>query len=225
MFIFLSHKIDSDTPVYGGKEGFISKSTSSIKNGDNANTSNWSFPNHIGTHIDFPYHFYDKGQTIEDFSPDLFIYKEKDIQLLEFDLPKNKLLIKPDYLKEGRLNTNSKIILLKTGADSYRKKEKFWKYNPGISVEMAKWIQNTFQSLQLIGIDSISISSWQHREIGRKVHKIFLNPKNPILLVEDMNLSKVNKKTQIRMIIIAPMRVSHANGCPCTVLAEVNTNR
>jgi len=224
MFIYLSQKIDNKTPVYGGKEGFISKSNSSIKNGDNANTSNWSFTNHIGTHIDFPYHFYDKGQTIEDFSTDFWIYKKKDIQLLEINLPKNKLLIKPNDLKEDKFNTNSKIILLKTGADIYRKKEKFWKYNPGISIELAKWIRNTFKSLQIICIDSISISSWQKRDIGRKVHKNFLNPKNPILLIEDMNLSKVNNKTQILMIIIAPIRVSHADGCPCTIIAEVNAN-
>ena len=77
MFIFLSYEIDLNTPIYGGKKGFLSKPSSSIEHGDTANTSKWEFPNHIGTHIDFPYHFYKNGQTVDDFTPDFWIINRR----------------------------------------------------------------------------------------------------------------------------------------------------
>lgn len=222
MLQLLSYFIDYRTPMYGGKNGFISKTVSSIKNGDTANTSEWKLPNHIGTHVDFPNHFYAKGQTVEDFPPEFWIYYGEDIQFLEVNLQGNKLLIKPEHLNKHRTNENAKFILLKTGAGRFRDEERYWKFNPGISIELAEWLRENFQELKIIGLDSISVSSWQHRQIGRKVHRLLLNPEKPILLVEDMDLSKVNNKTKFKSIIIAPLMVSHANGCPCTIIAEVN---
>ncbi|GAF94079.1 unnamed protein product, partial [marine sediment metagenome] len=72
MFIQLSYKIDVETPAYGGKQGFLLTPLSSIEKGDSANTSKWEFPNHLGTHIDFPYHFFQNGQTVEDFPTDFW---------------------------------------------------------------------------------------------------------------------------------------------------------
>ena len=67
MYILLSHKIDGLSPFYGGKKGFSYEPTGLIEKGDTANTQKWEFPNHLGTHIDFPYHFYQNGQTVDDF--------------------------------------------------------------------------------------------------------------------------------------------------------------
>ena len=47
MFVFLSYKIDSETPMFGGNESFISKKMKSIEQGDSANTSKWEFSNHL----------------------------------------------------------------------------------------------------------------------------------------------------------------------------------
>jgi len=219
----LSYFIDEDTPIYGGKSGFLPKPVSLISKGDSANTSYLQFPNHLGTHIDFPNHFYENGQTIEDFSLDFWIYYKEDIQFIEVNLHDGELLITPNHIEcNESINKNAKIVLLKTGAYEYRMdEEKYWKYNPGIGVELAEWLRQNFQELRLIGIDSISISSWQHRQIGRKVHKLLLKPAKPILLIEDMDLSKVNKNTIFKEIIIAPLMVKDSNGSPCTIFAEV----
>ena len=221
MYRLLSYVIDENTPMYGGRSGFVSKKQSSIKNGDTANTSIWQFPNHLGTHIDFPRHFYENGQTLKDFGLDFWMYNENDIQLLELDLPENELLIKPKHVKEKEYNKDAKIVLLKTGAAEYRNNEKYWKYNPGLSCEISDWVREKFKKIRILGIDSISISSWQHRNVGRQVHKKMLNPKKPILLVEDMNLSKVNKDTVFKIIYVAPLIISKSDGAPCTILAEV----
>lgn len=221
MFIKLSYNLDGNTPAYGGKEGFSLKPLSLIKQGDSANTTKWEFFNHLGTHVDFPYHFYQNGQTIEDFSEDFWIFNGDKIQILEINIDENNFLIKPGHINIKNLNLNSEFLILKTGYDKFRTKEKYWKYNLGLDIETVKWIKKTFKNLRLIGLDSISISSWQHRDIGRKVHKELLNPKNPILIIEDMNLSKVNNATKFKMAYIAPLMVSKSDGSPCTILAEV----
>jgi len=221
MFTYLSYTIDNTSPIYGGKKGFISTQQNSIEKGDTANTSKWEFPNHIGTHVDFPYHFYENGQTVEDFSEDFWIIKEDKIQILDISLKEDDLLIKPKHITNSNLNKDAEMLILKTGYSKYRKKEKYWKFNPGIDIDTAEWIKKTFKKIKILGIDSISISSWQHRDIGRIVHKKMLNPKNPTLLIEDMDLSRIDKDTNFKKIYIAPLIVKKTDGSPCTIIAEV----
>lgn len=221
MFIWLSYKIDKNTPVYGGQKGFVSEHQKAIERGDTANTSKWQLPNHIGTHIDFPYHFYQDGQTIVDFPPDFWIFSNRRIQIVEVELPNEELLIKPEHITSDDINFDAELLLLKTGFHTYRNNEKYWQNNPGASIEFSEWIKQHFKQLRLFGIDTISISSWQHRDIGRKVHKKLLDIKKPVLIIEDMDLSKVTNETIFKMIYVAPLLIRKSDGSPCTILAEV----
>ena len=72
--IFLSHAINKQTPLYGGKKSIILKRVKSIKKKDSCNTMHWSFPNHIGTHIDVPLHFMERGLSVTDFRPKNWIF-------------------------------------------------------------------------------------------------------------------------------------------------------
>jgi kynurenine formamidase len=221
MFVLLSYKIDCLTPIYGGRKGFFSESASSIESGDTANTSKWEFPNHIGTHIDFPYHFYQNGQTIDDFAEKFWIFSGKKIQILEVNLPEKETLIGPQHIKGSKYNVDTEFLILKTNSGTYRHEEKYWMFNPGLSIQFCDWAINNFKKLRIIGIDSISISSWQQRDIGRKAHKKLLNPKNPILIIEDMNLSPITADTIFKILYVAPLFVSKSDGTPCTIFAEV----
>ena len=221
MFLFLSYKIDSETPMYGGKNGIKSIPLSSIEEGNSTNTSKWEFPNHLGTHVDFPYHFYQNGQTINDFPADSWIIEGNKIQIIEINLSGNNLLIKPEDIKKQDFNHNSEFLILKTGFGIHRNQKKYWEYNPGLSIELTDWIRHNFKKIRFLGFDSISVSSWQHRDIGRKAHKKMLDPKKPILLIEDMDLTQISRNTLIKMIYIAPLIVKNTNGSPCTILAEV----
>ena len=221
MYVFFSYGIDLATPMYGGKKGFLSEFLSSIEKGDTANTQKWEFPNHLGTHIDFPFHFHQNGQTADDFTADFWVIQGKSTQILDVDLKDNNLLISYEDVKNKNLNFNAKFIILKTGFGRYRSQEKYWKNNPGLSMDFSEWIINNFKKIKIIGLDSISISSWQHREVGREVHKKLLSPEKPILIIEDMNLSKVTSDSIIKKIYIAPLMVNKSDGSPCTILAEV----
>jgi kynurenine formamidase len=71
------------------------------------------------------------------------------------------------------------------------------------------------------GLDSISLSSFTHRETGHEAHKAFLDHPNPILLLEDMDLSAIDNSVKLKQVIVSPLRVEDADGTLCTVFANI----
>ncbi len=222
VYQLLSYLIDQSSPMYGGRPGFQSNTASSISNGDSANTKQWEFPNHLGTHVDFPYHFFNDGQTLEDFPLDYWVFSDESIQVLEIYNDEQHYLIDPDMISPQKFNDRARLVLLKTGCYRFRGQQRYWKYNPGISLKCSQWIKKNFPALTMIGIDTISVSSYQHRPEGRKVHKLLLNPDHPVLLIEDMNLEKITTNSYFNQLWIVPLMVKNMDGCPCTVIADVN---
>jgi arylformamidase len=73
--IFLSYFLGENTPAYGGAEGTVLfEKSRSISNGDTSNNLYLKFPNHIGTHIDFPRHFSNEGKSINDYPAEFWIF-------------------------------------------------------------------------------------------------------------------------------------------------------
>ena len=75
---YLSHILTDKTPAYGGDvEGaFKVKKVRSILEGHSCNAEQWSFSNHIGTHVDVPYHFFENGRKITDFPASFWLFEE-----------------------------------------------------------------------------------------------------------------------------------------------------
>ncbi|MFC1619498.1 cyclase family protein [Candidatus Neomarinimicrobiota bacterium] len=213
--IWLNHPLNEDTPVYGGGEGLGIHSQSSISSGDTANTSRWEFPNHLGTHLDAPYHFFDQGAKLSDYPPDYWIFS----QPLLLDVPAGDgHLITPEDVTD-RLATKPDLLILRTGYERYRQEERYWQRNPGLSSELGFWLRKNYPSVRAVGLDCISITSRLHRETGRAAHQAFLDPEgpgNPIPLIEDMAL--ISASSDLKQIIVAPFPVAEADGGPCTIL-------
>ena len=86
-YICLSHIISQNTPSYGNRDRIILRTNSSIKQGETANSSCWIFSNnHIGTHIDVPYHFSETGKKTFEISVDEFIFNK--VQLIDINCNK-----------------------------------------------------------------------------------------------------------------------------------------
>jgi len=216
--IYLSYILDENTPSYGNRNKFEITKQSSISNGDVANDSHISTTVHIGTHIDMPYHFYKDGQTIENYEASFWVFKNPLIVEIK---PKN-LVIKDELIevlnqKIQIKNTNYDILIVKTGICDLRASKIFWENNYGFDPEIYNYINEYFPSIRVLGFDSISVSSFQNRTLGREAHKRFLNPERPVLLLEDMDLQNVGEQTNIKEIIISPLRISNCDGLPCTV--------
>jgi len=218
--IFLSHFINVDTQTYGNREVFSISKKSSISRGDVANDSRIETTVHMGTHIDMPYHFYDDGQTIEDFAPDFWVFNHP----LIVELKPESLIIGTqliNILESLSQKKHTDILIIKTGIGAQRGEEIFWKENYGFDPELYNYFKANMPKLRVFGFDSISVSSFSNRATGRLAHKKFLNPEAPILLLEDMNLSRVDEMTSFERLVVAPLLISQSDGLPCTVIGTL----
>ena len=218
--MYLSHVLDENTPTYGNRNKFVCEKKSDISKGDIANDSSINSTVHIGTHVDMPYHFFEDGQTIEDFDIDYFRFNN----VLFIDMTPKGVIVKDDLitlLKKQANKDSYDILIVKTGICHKRSSEDFWQTNYGFDPSIAEYLREEFPNVRVMGFDSISVSSFTNRMLGRESHKAFLNPKQPILLLEDMDLTNLNKDSKILKLEIAPLRIAKCDGLPCTIIAEV----
>ena len=214
MITWLSHPLSLNTPAYGGGEGMQIESITQIAAGDTANTSRFVLPNHLGTHIDAPRHFFDSGATLTDYSAEFWIF---DTPIL-VDVPGDDGYLISSKDVEAVLTPNTDLLLLRTGYEAFRDNTRYWKHNPGLAPEFGKWIRESFPNIRAVGMDIISVTSRHHRIKGREAHRTLLDPNaygNPVLPVEDMALGHVNWR--LDRVIISPLRVNNADGGPCTI--------
>jgi len=221
-YICLSHIISQNTPSYGNRDRIILRTNSSIKQGETANSSCWIFSNnHIGTHIDVPYHFSETGKKTFEIPIDEFIFNK--VQLIDINC-NNACLIGVNHLEKysSIIERDIELLLIRTGFERFRGDEKYWNDNPGLAPELADYLRTNYPLLRCVGFDFISLTSWKYRVEGRLSHKEFLCPeteKKEILIIEDMSLKDVNSR--IKQLIVAPLMVEDGNGGAVTVFAQI----
>ena len=148
---------------------------------------------------------------------------------MEIDTSSIELAIKDVLLRElkntkdrlGEFVCNYRLLIVKTGICNIREKEEFWSKNFGFHPDIYNYLIENFPNVKVFGFDSISVSSFSNRMLGREAHKRFLNPNRPILLLEDMDLRKVCSNTIFQEVIIAPLRIARCDGLPCTVIGRI----
>lgn len=205
---YLSYFLDRSTPVYGGEEGaFDFEKTKSIARGDTANNLLLRFPNHIGTHIDFPKHFNNNGKICIDYPPEYWIFNKVGFLNCSIeDVPDNL-----HYLP-----VNIELLILKTGFSLKRGQREYWAEQPVIPAALAGVFRRSFPKLRIFGFDLLSLTSKLDRVEGKKAHIEFLIENN-ILVLEDMDLSSLTSTPD--SVIVAPLQVAEADGVPCTVIS------
>jgi arylformamidase len=214
-YISLSHWIDELSPTYANQGGFKRESLSSIKKGRTANSEFWKFNNHIGTHIDYPKHFNDSGKSSSDFIDSFFIFKKIGLifldktpepnQSIDYKLLKNKL---------ENLNNDVEIIILKTGFEKFRNSKTYWNNNPSFDCDIPLNLKKRFSNLKVFGFDTISLTSINDREMGKKAHLEFLKKDPTVLIIEDMRLSLLEKSYFPLELYIFPLMIKDADGSP-----------
>lgn len=216
--IFLSHFLNEKTPSYGGSSGFKIEHSSKIIDGASSNSQLWTLSNHIGTHIDLPAHFDDRGKRLNGFqasdwifnSPFLIVKNVNPGQIIEVDETFENIPMDSDF------------IIIKTNFQNVRNEKIFWENNPGLSPQLASWIRVNRPNVKALGFDFISITSYSNRPLGRISHKAFLgidDKTKPLRVIEDMKLDEL--KTHPVKIIVAPILVDGADGAPVTVIAFI----
>ncbi|AXX16230.1 cyclase family protein [Leptospira borgpetersenii] len=227
-YIYLNHLLNLNTPSYANTGKFEINRTRSIINGDTSNESQLFFSNHIGTHIDAPFHFNDEGMTLDEYPANFWVCERSHvIEYLAnpgevFDL--DKLL--PSLKK---VPENTEALILKTGFEKYRESnlEYYCFQNPAIEPNVGLWLRKN-RRLKFFGFDYISMSSRVHRNMGKQSHRAFLCKNqdglnvesDPILLIEDMKLSGISGAS-IDRLIVCPLLFDRADGSPAIILAKL----
>ena len=218
--IWISHVIERSTPRYGGVYDTFVQPCNSIKTGDTCNTSRLTISSHAGTHVDAPSHFIDKGKTIVDYPPETWVFNFP--RLLEISVRPGELINLQKLPSDLSVNHQVDLVLLRTGFEQCRDDELYWKSGPGIASSMAVDLSKFYPSIRALGVDFISISSFWHREEGRKAHKAFLGQE--ILLFEDLSLKEISHSESLNRVIALPLRFANADGAPCTILGWEKDN-
>ena len=219
--IWLSYPLNKDTPTYGNSNGFRVELDKRLAAGDSCNTSNWQLPSHIGTHVDAPRHFDHSGFSVDYFEPAFWVFDA--VSIVEVQISASAMIISKEMVVPY-ITGEPELLLIITGMGKFRQEKVYWEANPGLSPELGQVLKESFPSIRAVGIDAISISSWQNRELGREAHRAFLGSsekEKALVLIEDMDLSQISSSAEISRVIVMPLRVSGADGSPCTVVAEV----
>lgn len=220
IFILLSYPIKESVPLYGTTPLPKVEKYTSIKAGHSTNSSIVILHTHTGTHVDFPYHFFEEGLKSSDYSFNDFIY----IHPILIDIPRSY----GEFVEDKHLKFFSKelekadLVLIRTGFSIYRKNKIYRTHNPGIHSNAMRYLRLKFKNVRAVGIDSISISSYQHREEGREAHKEAFKVSNaygePLLLIEDLKLNGINT---LKSVILVPFSIDGLDGAPCTVIGKI----
>ncbi|BBH54063.1 cyclase family protein [Fluviispira sanaruensis] len=217
-YIFLSHFLNEKTPSYGKRSPFIKRDVSKISCCQSSNSQYWEFSNHIGTHVDFPFHFDESGKKLETYSAKDWIFQKP--VLIELECAPGYFINIKDL--EKHIPEKCDIVFIKTSFEKFRNEDIYWENNPGVLPEVGIWLRKNRKNLKAIGFDFISLTSFSNKEIGGEAHKAFLNSNyegEPLLIIEDMKLSALISSP--KSVIIAPLLIEGADGSPVTVIAEI----
>lgn len=218
-WVFLSYPLHPQLSAYGNGPTIEIKPGNRMANGDNNNTSLLSFSAHFGTHIDFPRHFSEGGASGTLYSAGDFVFQRVTLVEIDYrDIP--GFIIQPAHIPVEALHEDTGLLLIKTHLCHQRDADIYWENNPGLAPELAGFLKEKMPRLSAVGIDLISLSSWQRRDVGRVAHREFLTEHN-LLVIEDMDLTIVDSRTRFETVIASPLRFQDADGGPATVFAKI----
>ncbi|MES2963263.1 MAG: cyclase family protein, partial [Bdellovibrionota bacterium] len=157
--IFLSHVLSAETPGFGGKLAFEVDVIKSMTRGDSCNESRWHMSNHVGTHVDVPFHFAEAGDTVERFEAADWIFERPF--LAEVQVALGSLVEDGEWT--NAIPKDCDLLLLRTGSESTRGDQVYWSANPGLAPSLGQWLRLNRPDLRAIGFDFISATSFLHR--------------------------------------------------------------
>lgn len=214
----MSHPLTEDTPSYGDRDQISISPKSQIVDGIGANTTVINFSNnHMGTHMDTPFHFCMDGKKTLDYEADDFYYTK--VAVVKCPCNEAKLIQREDLNLEN-VPMDVDFLLIDMDYEQYRSEDKYHNDNPGLHASLADELREEFKDLKIIGFDAISLTSWKYRPEGREGHRAFLCGDNPFLIIEDVSFKNL-KNNKIDWAVVAPLRTIDGNGGPVTILAKL----
>lgn len=232
-WIDLTHNMDENSVRWPTGKAFT-KDTIFHGHTDNQffySAFNLSFAEHIGTHMDAPYHFGEKRQKIQEIPLEHMIGPAVVVDVSGRALQDRDYQILPqDFLdweqENGQLPENI-IVLIRTGYGKYyNEREKYLGTNirgetaikyfhfPGLHPSAAEWLSE--RKVKMVGIDLPSIDYGQSQDF--KSHQILAQHNIPAL----EHLANLDQLPANNIEVIAlPLKIKDGSGAPARVIARI----
>ncbi len=223
MLIELSYEFHEGIPIYPGSPPEKFQPHTLMDKGEDANTTLITHYIHNGSHVDAPFHFYNKGATIEQIPIEDFVYERPLV--IDKALNRSQLLRVEDLTRYGAGLHEADIILFHTGYCRLRGDRGVYTDDfPAVARTAAEYIRTELLNVKAVAIDTLSIES---AVLGPKqsfeVHKTFMDgdlyPTRPLLVYEDINVGLIAGKS-VKRIYAFPLRLRGLDGSPVNVVAE-----
>jgi len=215
MWKFLSYTLSENLTAYKNGKRINIVVERNIADGDSCNQTSLELRSHLGTHIDFPYHFDENGKKGDEFRANEFVFNSIYVIFLDISL-KDTSLIEEDHFNNHDFKQETDLLIIKTGFCEERFDKKYYNNYPGFSEKLAKYFKSKMPNLRAIGFDLISLSSPLNGDIGKKAHLEFLKQEK-IIIIEDMDLRNLDSDSQINTVVVAPLRFENSDGAPVTI--------
>ena len=220
MLIRISRPLEQKSPLYPGTPPPAIARFRSIEEGHSSSSSIISFHTHSGTHIDAPRHFCPGAAAVSDLLRAESIFT--GVAILHLPMAGDTCIAAGDLEPLLPQIHGAHAILIRTGECMRRDRDPqgYATVHPWIHPAVPDLLRKHAPSLQLFGVDTISISSPGHREEGGACHRAFLCGSPPILLMEDIDLSDARLSGGGWSLHIYPWLLEFLDGIPVTAIAE-----
>lgn len=228
----LSHAFDDETIFWPTETGFVleKRSEGFTPQGFFYAANRFCTAEHGGTHIDAPYHFYEKGLTVDAIPPERLMGPGVVVDVSDKCAADANYEVQVNDFEEwerrnGRLPDGA-IVLLRTGFGKFwpdrirymgtdeRGQEAVAKLRfPGLDPEAARWISSE-RAVRAVGLDTPSID---HGPSQRFESHVALFQKNIPAFENVANLDRLPEKDFT--VIALPMKIRGGSGGPLRIVA------
>ncbi|HTL47736.1 MAG TPA: cyclase family protein [Verrucomicrobiae bacterium] len=172
-----------------------------MRRGDKCNVSLISMGSHTGTHMDPPFHFVEKGTSLDRMPLEAGIGPARIVEI------KNPRAVTLDELRLKNIRAGERILFKTKNSARCWKTDEFIKDFVFIAEEAAEFLAR--KKPLLVGVDYLSVGGFF--EDGARIHRTLL--KAGIWIVEGLNLSRVREGNH--ELICLPLKIQNSDGASC----------
>lgn len=195
-------------PVWPGSPRVKLEPVSRIDKGDSNNTTQLSMGSHTGTHVDAPYHFVQRGMTVDKLPLELLI---GPAFVAEVDGLEGNTIEAYDLASLHFPRGTTRLLLKTTNSHFWEDRlSEFERQYVHLGPKTANWLVS--RGIRLLGVDYLSVEAFNARE--HRVHHTLLGA--GIVIVEGLNLSRVPAGSC--QLVCLPLKIEGGDGAPARVL-------
>jgi len=172
------------------------------------------FGSHIGTHLDAPCHMAPEGASLETVPLSQLAGSARLARLPERDFLNP--ITAADLCAAGIPSDVEKLLLDTGWAEHNWKKENYWREGPHLAPDAVDYLLN-LPRLHLLGLDAPNVDAAADTVMGRPAPAHYkLLSRGLVILETLLSLALIPEEF---FLVVAPLRISGGDGCPCRPLA------